>query len=451
MYLAYSLLLTLGALVLIPHFLFQALAHGKYLAGLRQRLGDLSELKKSDRPVIWLHCVSVGETQAARPLVERLKKEFPDYSLVVSTITLTGQTLAQDVFAGKADSVFYFPFDWRWSVRRALGRLKPSLVLIMETELWPNFLKECDAREIPVALVNGRISRQSFRRYSMISFFLRKVLADLRLAIMQSDVDASRIIALGMPDDRVFMAGNLKFDAGSLTPSREKTEEIAARFGLSSNVPLILAASTHAQEEKVIIDGFKQIREDQAVRLMLAPRHPERFNEVASLLEASGLKWTRRTQTPSKEDAQTDVILLDTIGELTATYSLATVCFVGGSITDNGGHNVLEPASVGTAVVTGSHTHNFDAIVRLLLEANAIVQLPPLETSEAADPLAYAISELLDNPDKRVEMGRRAAEMVASNSGSSERTIQLISNLVSANQSISSKKNPLAVSNASAS
>src|SRR5215217_8695258 len=201
MYLGYSLLLSLGLLVLIPHFLFQALAHGKYVAGLRQRLGLVPPT--NGKPVIWLHCVSVGETQAARPLAQRLKQEFPHHALVVSTITLTGQKLARDVFRNVAESVFYFPFDWRWSARRVLKRINPAAVLIMETELWPNFLRECKAREIPVALVNGRISRQSFRRYKLIKFFLRRVLPCLSIAVMQSDTDAERLRALVLSDEKL--------------------------------------------------------------------------------------------------------------------------------------------------------------------------------------------------------------------------------------------------------
>src|SRR5687768_13451854 len=221
MYLAYSLLLSLGLLVLIPHFLFQALAHGKYIAGLRQRLGSVPAV--GGKPVIWLHCVSVGETQAARPLAQRLKREFPHHALVVSTITLTGQNLARDVFKTQAESVFYFPFDWRWSVRRALKTINPAAVLIMETELWPNFLRECMAREIPVALVNGRISRQSFRRYTLIKFFLKRVLSGLSIAVMQSEADAARLEALGMPSEKLFNAGNLKFDAETGSELTDKT------------------------------------------------------------------------------------------------------------------------------------------------------------------------------------------------------------------------------------
>ncbi|HEX5965634.1 MAG TPA: 3-deoxy-D-manno-octulosonic acid transferase, partial [Pyrinomonadaceae bacterium] len=352
MYLAYSLLLSLGVFVLSPHFLYKALAHGKYLEGLRQRLGSLPPIA-GQRPLIWLHCVSVGETQAARPLVDRLRQQFPEHAVVVSTITRTGQRLAQDVFGGKAESVFYFPFDWRWSVRRSLRVVNPALVLLMETELWPNFLRECKAREIPVALVNGRISRQSYRRYAWIKFFLRRVLDSLTIAVMQSEADALRLRNLGMPADRLCTAGNLKFDAGTVQTAAGKTVEIRARFGLDAGVPLILAASTHAPEEKIILESFKQLKAAQpGVRLMLAPRHPERFGEVASLIQSTGLSWARRTNAPAANDHSADVILLDTIGELPATYALASIVFVGGSIVDRGGHNVLEPAVAGVPVVT---------------------------------------------------------------------------------------------------
>jgi 3-deoxy-D-manno-octulosonic-acid transferase len=426
MYLAYSLLLSLGLIVLIPHFLFQALAHGKYIAGLRQRLGSLPPV--DGKPVIWLHCVSVGETQAARPLAQRVKQEFPHHALVVSTITLTGQKLARDVFRTQAESVFYFPFDWRWSVRRALKTINPAAVLIMETELWPNFLRECKARNIPVALVNGRISRQSFRRYKLIKFFLQRVLSCLSLAVMQSETDAERLRALGMPDEKLYTAGNLKFDAELAGELTSKTAEIRDRFGLRSGVPLILAASTHAPEEEVMLDSLKQL---QPARLMLAPRHPERFNEVASLIQKSGLSWTRRTSVPAADDANATVILLDTIGELPATYSLADVVFVGGSIVDRGGHNVLEPAAAGAAVITGAHTHNFHAIVDLMREANAIVQLPPVENSAAAAELTYVLKKLLANTDERAELGRHAKQLVTDNQGAADRTMKFIVPLLS--------------------
>ena len=446
MYFTYSLILSLGLLVLIPHFLFQALLHGKYVAGLRQRFGSVRSTRGSQ--VIWLHCVSVGETQAARPLVQQLKQQFPNHALVVSTITRTGQKLAQDVFRAHAERVFYFPFDWRWSVRRAVKKINPSAVLIMETELWPNFLRECKVREIPVALVNGRISKQSFRRYSLIKFFLKKVLSSLSLAVMQSETDAQRLQSLGMPGERLFTAGNLKFDAEAGHDLADITDEIRNRFGLQTEVPLILAASTHAPEEQIILESFKQIRSKQPARLMIAPRHPERFNEVASLIQNSGLSWTRRMNAPGPADREATVILLDTIGELPATYSLATVVFVGGSIVDRGGHNVLEPAAAGSAVITGAHTHNFHAIVDLMDEAGALVQLPPAEGNDAAQELVRALEKLLVDPSERAELGRRARELVAKNQGSAERTMKLIAPLFSAKHHESSRSDSMLPANA---
>ena len=427
MYLAYSLLLSLGLIVLIPHFLFQALAHGKYIAGLRQRLGSVPPV--NGKSVIWLHCVSVGETQAARPLVKRLKQQFPRHDLVVSTITLTGQNLARDVFRYQAKSVFYFPFDWRWTVRRALKAVNPEVVLIMETELWPNFLSECRTRGIPVALVNGRISRQSFRRYRLIKSFLRRVLSSLSIAVMQSEKDAERLEDLGMPHEKLFNAGNLKFDAELTGELTSKTEELRTRFAPEANVPLILAASTHAPEEQIILDSIQKLRQTQPVRLMLAPRHPERFNEVATLLQKSGLSWTRRTSPPDLNDAKATVILLDTIGELPATYTLAEIVFVGGSIVDKGGHNVLEPAATGATVVTGAHTHNFHAIVELMNEAGALVQLPALEGAAASEELAHLFKKLLAGSAEREELGRRAKQLIIANQGAADRTMQLIAPL----------------------
>jgi 3-deoxy-D-manno-octulosonic-acid transferase len=441
MYLGYSLLLSLGLFVLIPHFLFQALAHGKYIAGLRQRLGSVPQL--NGKPVIWLHCVSVGETQAARPLAKRLKQQFPHHDLVVSTITLTGQNLARDVFRNEAASIFYFPFDWRWTVRRALKAVNPAVVLIMETELWPNFLRECKTRRIPVAVVNGRISRQSYGRYRLIKPFLRRVLSSLSIAVMQSETDAQRLEDLGMSKEKLFTAGNLKFDADLAGELTGKTEELRTRFAFKTNIPLVLAASTHGPEEHIILESIQKLRQKQPVRLMLAPRHPERFNEVASLLQKSGLPWTRRTNPPDANDGNATIILLDTIGELPATYTLADIVFVGGSIVDKGGHNVLEPAAAGATVVTGAHTHNFHAIVELMNEAGALVQLPVLDDAVASDEIAYVFEKLLASPAEREELGRRAKQLITANQGAAERTMQLIAPLFSSETRASSQSDPI--------
>jgi len=269
---------------------------------------------------------------------------------------------------------------------------------------------------------------------------------------MQSETDAQRLQALGMSHEKLFTAGNLKFDAEIGSELTDRTSELAERFGLQSDLQsggrLILAASTHAREEEIILESLKQLRTKQPMRLMLAPRHPERFNEVASLIQSSGLSWARRTNSPDANDRSATVILLDTIGELPATYSLATVVFVGGSIVDKGGHNVLEPAAVGSAVVTGAYTHNFQTIVDLMQEAGAIVQLPPVEGAAAAAELTRAFAKLLGNTSERAELGRRAKELVTNNQGAASRTMKLIAPLLSATQRESSRTDSVVAANA---
>ncbi|HEX8141562.1 MAG TPA: 3-deoxy-D-manno-octulosonic acid transferase [Pyrinomonadaceae bacterium] len=433
MYLFYSLLLTLGLVALLPRFLYDALRHGKYIEGLRERLGQLRALDSERRPVIWLHCVSVGETQAARPLAAALRKEFSSHRLVVSTITRTGQRMAREVFGKDAAAIFYFPFDWAWSVRRALCAIKPSAVLIMETELWPNFLRECRRRAIPVALVNGRLSDGSFRRYKLVRRFIARILGCLDLALMQSEADAGRIRMLGLSAERVMVSGNVKFDAGVRTSEEELSRELAARFHFGEGRALIVAASTHAPEERIIIEAFKRQRAADgasAARLLIAPRHPERFAEAAALLDSSGLRWTRRSSMPSERDASCDVILLDTIGELRAVYPLASLVFVGGSIARTGGHNVLEPAAVGACVLSGAHTFNFTAIMNAFLEADALLQLPDLSEEEAIGELSLVLGELLADDERRRAMGQRALTVVERNRGATERTVQLLKPLL---------------------
>jgi len=431
MYFIYSFLLGLGFLILLPRFLLDALRHGKYVAGFRERLGSLSPISKDGRPVVWIHCVSVGETLAARPLVQALKKEFPQTLIAVSTITQTGQNLAREVFKHDAAKIFYFPFDWRWVVRRSLKAVNPATVLIMETELWPGFLRECRQQQIPVALVNGRLSAQSFRRYRLIKGFIAQVLGALDLAIMQTEADADRLRALGMDAEKTFVFGSMKFDAGAMPDTDSLTAEFRGRFGVTNQSSLILAASTHAPEEKILLDALKQLRvKEPKLRLMIAPRHPERFAEVALLVERSGFSWTRRTNATDAADAQAQVILLDSIGELPSVYSLATIVFVGGSIANTGGHNVLEPAAAGACVITGAHTYNFHSIVESFVAAEALIQLPPLPESEAAGALADAISGLLAEPGKRLELGNRARSLVNENRGATERTLQALNSLL---------------------
>ena len=431
MYFIYSLLLTLGFLILLPRFLLDAFRHGKYVAGFRERWGSLSPVRSDGRPIIWIHCVSVGETQAARPLVQGLKKRFPQSLIAISTITLTGQNLAREIFKDDAAKVFYFPFDWRWVVRRTLKAINPDAVLVMETELWPGFLRECKEQQIPVALVNGRLSAQSFRRYRPIRSFMARVLSSLSLAIMQTEADAERLRALGMDAGKTFVFGNMKFDAGTMPETDSLTRSFRERFMLDAS-PLILAASTHEPEETIILNSFRQVasRFETKPRLMIAPRHPERFAEVADLLKTAGLRWVRRTATPAVSDGLAEVILLDSIGELRSVYTLASIVFVGGSIARTGGHNVVEPAAVGAPVIVGSHTYNFQSIVETFREAGAIVQLQPMSDSATIVELGNAISELLVNPARGREIGAVAQRLVTQNGGATERTLRALDSMI---------------------
>ena len=434
MYLLYSLLFTIGIIMLLPRFVADAVRHGKYAAGLGERLGGLPQIETAGRPVIWLHCVSVGETQAARPLVGALRERYPHYALVVSTTTQTGQRVAREVFRDEAAQVFYFPFDWAWTVRRALRRVNPALVLIMETELWPRFLRECRRRKVPVALVNGRISEKSFRNYRRARRFIARTLADLSLAVMQAEADAGRIRALGLASDRLAVSGNVKFDIeAAASDARAVTEELCARFQLNEEQPLIVAASTHAPEERITLAAFQELREtikDKRPRLLVAPRHPERFAEVAALLEESGLIWARRSAAANGDDAACEAILLDSIGELRAIYPLAAIVFVGGSIAPVGGHNVLEPAAVARPIVTGAHTANFAGITRMFRECDALIQLEPLMEQAAPAALARVFLELLTDDERRRALGQRARAALEESRGATARTVELIKPLL---------------------
>jgi 3-deoxy-D-manno-octulosonic-acid transferase len=433
MYLLYSLLLTLGLVILLPRFAVDALRAGKYVTGLRERLGRIPLQNDRERPLIWLHCVSVGETEAAKPLVKALSERFPRHRLAVSTTTVTGQQVAQRAFKDAA-TIFYFPLDLNWIVRRVLGTLRPSAVLIMETELWPNLLRECQRQSIPVALLNGRISQNSFRRYLWIRRFMRRILSNLSVAIMQSQADADRIRGLGMPPDRVLMHGNMKFDGAELTAAEASlAERFRERFGFSPDQNIIVAASTHEPEEAIVIEAFRRLIDSpnaNPVRLIVAPRHPERFAEIAKQLDASGLKCSRRSAPASDAERFANVVLLDSIGELRALYALADVAFVGGSIAQRGGHNVLEPACRGVCTVTGPHVNNFAAITSALLQEDAMVQMPQAPFEEAAKGLASTLRNLLDDRERRQQIGQRARAVCDRNRGATEKTVQTISHLL---------------------
>ncbi len=450
MFILYSVLLTVAFVILLPRFLHDATRRGKYAAGFRQRLGRLPAFDAEGKPVIWLHCVSVGETQAARPLVDELLKNFPGHKLVISTITKTGQEVAQNLFADKAALIFYFPFDWKFAVRRALKIVNPQVVLLMETELWFNFLRVAHKSNVKVAIVNGRLSDRSVNRYMWIRKFMIRVLHYVDLALMQSQQDANRIKELGMKNSRIRVTGNIKFDQPLNEASNDAdaadaqenplTAEFRKRFGIAASTGdsrLIVAASTHDPEEKMLLEAFSAIKnspenspKNSNVRLMIAPRHPERFSEVAELVSSNGFTSIRRSAEPGIADELADVILLDSIGELRAVFPLADIVFVGGSLIPHGGQNILEPAAAHKAIITGPYTTNFAAIVSEFLEKDALIQLPVLDKAEMTDKLQTAIIELLQKPEVGKKLADRAFSIMQANAGAAEKTVKYLAPLI---------------------
>jgi 3-deoxy-D-manno-octulosonic-acid transferase len=430
MFFLYSVLLTIAFIILSPLLLIRS---GKYLSGFWQRFGFLPDFQAEGKPVIWLHCVSVGETQAARPLVTEIIKNFPEHKLVVSTTTKTGQTLAQTVFKDQADLVFYFPYDWKFSIRSALRQITPKMILLMETEIWFNFIREAGKSGAKVAIVNGRLSEKSANRYNLIKNTFRRVFHYIDLALVQTAADAKRFLSFTIRGTKVKVTGNIKFDQQISESEAKLTEEIHRQFAIAPDVPLIVAASTHAPEEKLILEAFKILWKNSTgalPRLMLVPRHPERFPEVAALIKNTGFGWAKRSEKPSARAETAEIILLDSIGELRSVYPLAEIVFVGGSLIPHGGQNILESATEQKAIVTGFYTMNFKAIVEEFLTHDALIQLPQLNENEIPQKLADQLAELLANKKRRDELAENAFRVAKNNRGATEKTVNALKELL---------------------
>lgn len=424
MFFLYSILYTLAFVLLSPMFV---LRRNKYAAGFMQRFGSLPEFKQDERPVIWIHCVSVGETNAARPLVEKIFEQYPNYRLVVSTTTKTGQEHAKTLFAKDADLIFYFPFDWKFVVKKVLKKIKPKVVLIMETEIWLNFLRETHRSGSRIFIINGRLSEKSLKRYSWIKKTMRRVLRNLDAALMQTNADAKRLLQLGINPQKVKVTGNFKFDQQKAIDENYLTSYFRERFGFNEDSPLIVAASTHEPEEKWILEAFKKVYKSDVPnlpRLMIVPRHPERFAEIADLIKTTGFSWTKRTSALNLEDEIADIILLDSIGELRSIYPLAEIVFVGGSLIPHGGQNVIEPALEKKAIVTGNFMINFQAIAKEFAEQNAFIQLPNLRENQVVDELVKAFEKLLKDESLRKSLAQNAFQVLQKNRGATEKTLK---------------------------
>ncbi len=444
MYFLYNLVTAAGVILLAPYVLLSGARRQKYLPSLPQRLGfkfppQLTAKGDLVSPAIWLHAVSVGEVLAALPFARCLKDRFPRWRLVVSTTTATGQKLARERMAF-ADAVFYFPFDWNGPVRRAFQAVRPGVIVVLETEIWPNLLRHARKTEVPVVFVNGRLSDKSFRGFTravkasggVLGNFLRRILNDATLYIVQSHHDASRLTALGAAPDRVLVSGNMKYDMAAPDANAFVTW-LQDELKRSKRGPVIVAGSVIAGEEPPVLEAFAAIRQKwpQAL-LILAPRKPERFAAACDLVTQSGWRAIRRSDvsldgTSAGSLANASVLVLDTIGELAAVYSLADAVFIGGSLNPgSGGHNPLEPAAFAKPPVFGRSMDNFRDIAAALLESGAAIQV-----DSAAD-LAAAWAELLENAPRRVQMGFAAREIVERNRGATAATLDRLAAVIDA-------------------
>ena len=440
MYSLYSVLVLIVAVVASPWFIYQALRYKKYVGSLGQRMGYLPVSFNIDGDEsIWVHAVSVGEVLTARPLISDLKRRYPNLRMFLSTTTMAGQQLArrsvQDV-----DAVFYFPFDLGFVVRRTLDLVRPKLFIMMETEIWPNLLRECRARGVKTAVVNGRLSARSFPRYRMIRPMMRRVLDDIDKFLVQSEESARRFIDLGADPSRVVVTGSLKFDSLDASPAAQAgaaartlrggvegraRDRVLRYFRVAASRPVIVSGSTMKGEELAVLRAFRRVRTASPnTLLVLAPRNPERFGEAEQLARQEGWKVAKRSDLAVDAEPRVDVVVLDTIGELATIYQIATVVFVGGSLVATGGHNVLEPAVFGKPIVFGPHMENFLEIAEAFVSNGAGVQL-----KDEAE-LEEAFVSLMSDPVRRARLGAAARALVEANRGANEKSVAVLATLL---------------------
>ncbi len=422
MHALYTLAILGAAAALSPWLLYQALRYRKYVGSVAERMGRLPvSINVDGDPSIWIHAVSVGETLAARTLIDGLRQRYPGLRIFLSTTTLTGRQLALTRVPG-VDGVFFFPFDIPVFINRTLRLVRPKLFVMVETELWPNLLRACRARGIRTMLVNGRISARSYPRYRMVRGFFREVLADVDRFCMQGEESARRIIDIGADPARVTITGNLKFDALELPPLADRGAGRVLRFfRLPADRPVFIAASTLKGEETPVLEAFAAVRRRHpSALLVMAPRKPERWDEAVALSRAEGFRVVRRTDLLIDSEPRADVVVLDTIGELAHLLQIATVVFVGGSLVAQGGHNILEPAVHGKPVVFGPHMDNFAEIAAEFLRQDAAIQV------KDRGELQQVVVRLFDDPVARARLGAAARALVDANRGAKARTLDAI-------------------------
>jgi 3-deoxy-D-manno-octulosonic-acid transferase len=423
-FLVYNIISIFLLVPVLLYHLYRSVSRGRPPA-FAERFGFIpkAELGKiAGRKVIWLHAVSVGESIAARPLLKALRASYPDHAIIVSNTTETGRGIASS-FPEK-DLCIYFPFDFLPAVRLALESIRPEIVIIMETEIWPNFNREAASRNIPLILANGRISDRSYSRYLTFSWFFRHALQLFSALCMQTDSDRERIITIGAPQEHTIRCGNLKYDIPFRPVAENEKTALMAQYGIPAGLTVITAGSTHPGEEELVLNCYRQLmRSCEDLFLVLVPRHPERADAVANMLENGKFVYQRRTalQPGSNCGFQGgEVLLVDTVGELMSFYALSDVVFVGGSLVPTGGHNLLEPASVGVATVFGPHMTNFREIAGLVLQYGAGIQV---DTQEG---FTESCRALVSSPELRRVLGRNGLKLMRDNGGATERHMEII-------------------------
>ena len=420
----YSLVLYLSVPLVLLKLLLRGLKNAAYLERIPERFGCVPE-PKSGLPLIWVHAVSVGEVQASGALVQRLLRTYPGYQVLMTTITPTGAAQVRSVFAGAVEHR-YLPYDLPHAVCMFLRRINPELLIILETEIWPNLLHYCERRGVPAILVNARLSSASYRGYLGLRRFSASAVQSLSHIAARGAEDAGRFLALGADPANISVAGNLKFDIEAEDDTGGQAQSL--RQTLAAGRPVWIAASTHAGEEEQVLEALRQVRETVTdCLLIIAPRHPERFDKVYNLCRRRGLEVVRRSAAAGAVYRDADVYLLDTLGELTRFYACADVAFVGGSLAPAGGHNVLEPASLGVPLVSGEHTANFAEIIGLFKDADAIM------TVTGAAQLAAAVTSLLQDEELRWNRGERARRLVQRNQGALDSVMELLDNYLESN------------------
>ena len=398
MYIVYSLLLACALLISLPWWIFQILRSGKYRVGLGERLGGVPQrLREAARPgAIWIHAVSVGEVLAVTNLVRQLQAA-PENAVFISTTTLTGQYLARGRFG--ESSAFCLPIDMRFALHPYLDLLQPRLLVLAETEFWPNLLRLMKKRGARVAVVNARVSDRSFPRYRRFRWFFARVLSQIDLFLAQTEEDARRLVEIGATRERVQVSGNLKFD---VHPGETASVVQDLRRAISRDAPVIVCGSTTEGEEELLLKAFQNIAQQYPETVMvLAPRHPERFDNVADLIGGMGITFVRRSAWSGKHPVSGGLFLLDSVGELASVYALANLAFVGGSLFPVGGHNILEPARHGVAVLTGPYTFNFREIIRIFVQGGGLRVVAPQN-------LTQEVLALMQDREERESLGRRA-------------------------------------------